>query len=259
MLGRAPISSIAIQAFQPVVQPGSTGRGRKLRSSVQDICELLGMSEFDVPVDANVVFQHAQFKAGQRVHMAGQKFDSLYIVYSGFLKSVSIDESGNEQIMHFLMKGDLFGIDGIYRKQFSSESVALTDCEIILIPFKTLTLLGNQYPQLEAATFEVISGEIVKEQALLNVLSKYGAEARVAHFILWLSERFSAMGYSGMSFNLRMTREEIGSYLGITLETVSRTLSAFNTMGLISVQGKSVAINDITALRNLRNIPLRKR
>jgi CRP/FNR family transcriptional regulator len=259
MLNRTSISAFPVQCINSALPPAALRKGRKLWSSLWEICELLGMSEVDIPEDESTVFQHMQFKAGQRVYMTGQKFDMLYIVYSGFLKTLSIDEFGNEQIMNFLMKGDLFGIDGICTRQYASETAALTDCEIVLVPFKTLTDLGNKYPQLEAATFEVVSGEIVKEQSLLTMLSTFSAEARVAYFILWLSERFSAMGYSGKSFNLRMTREEIGSYLGLALETVSRTLSSFNRMGLISLEGKSVEINDINALRNMRRIQVRAR
>ena len=228
-------------------------RHGKLWSNLKDVCDLLRIPAS--PVGDDVQFQHVQYKSGQRIHTIGQSFDMLYIVYSGFLKSVIIDESGNEQVLGFPMKGDLFGMDGIYGKQYSTEAVALSNCEIILLPFKTFMALGRSQPELEAALYGVMSRELVREQSLIGALGSLSAEARVARFLVSLSDRFSAMGYSGRQFNLRMTRQEIGNYLGLTLETVSRTLSAFNTIGLISVDQRAIVLHDIPALKTLRRLP----
>jgi CRP/FNR family transcriptional regulator len=205
--------------------------------------------------DQDTLFQHVQFKAGQRIHTIGQPFDVLYIVNSGFLKTVMIDVFGNEQILSFPMKGDLFGVDGIHSRRYESEAVALTNCDVVLLPFKKLTALGKMYPELEAALYGVMSRELIREQAMVSMLGSLSAEARVARFLVNLSERFSELGYSGKQFNLRMTRHEIGSYLGLTLETVSRTLSAFNEMGLISVEQRAIDIKDLQALKTLRRLP----
>jgi CRP/FNR family transcriptional regulator len=200
-------------------------------------------------------FQHVHFKQGQRIHTIGQSFDTLYIVNSGFLKTVMIDESGNEQVISFPMKGDLFGIDGIHSQQFTSEAVALSNCDIILVPFKKFVAMGREHADLETAIYSVMSRELTREQVMVNMLGSLCAEARVARFLVSLSERFSALGYSGKEFNLRMTRHEIGSYLGLTLETVSRALSAFNDIGLIAVDQRAIAINDLHALKTLRRLP----
>ena len=109
--------------------------------------------------------------------------------------------------------------------------------------------------ELEHAMYSVMSRELVREQAMVSMLGALSAEARVARFLVSLSERFSEMGYSSKLFNLRMTRHEIGSYLGLTLETVSRTLSAFNEIGLITVDQRSIGIKDLEALRTLRRLP----
>lgn len=227
----------------------------KLWSSLQDICELL-----HIPVGTSVandvtVFQHVQFKAGQRIYTIGQPFDMLYIVNSGFLKTVMIDVSGSEQVLSFPMKGDLFGVDGIHTAHYASESVALTNCDIILVPFKKFTAIGRTHAELETAIYGVMSGELIREHAMLNMLGSLSAEARVARFLMSLSDRFTEMGYSGKQFNLRMTRQEIGSYLGLTLETVSRTLSAFNEIGLISVDQRAIEIKDVQTLTTLRRLP----
>jgi CRP/FNR family transcriptional regulator len=176
-------------------------------------------------------------------------------VHSGFLKTVLIDEFGNEQVLSFPMKGDMFGVDGIHTKRYMSEAVALSNCDLILVPFKKFTQLGRSHIEFEHSMYNVMSRELVREQAMVSMLGALSAEARVARFLVSLSERFSEMGYSSKLFNLRMTRHEIGSYLGLTLETVSRTLSAFNEIGLISVDQRSIGIKDIDALRTLRRLP----
>lgn len=226
----------------------------RLWSTLAQVCELLRIST-DASFPQDVQFQHVPFKAGQRIHTIGQPFEQLYIVHSGFLKTVLIDVFGNEQILSFPMKGDLFGVDGIHGKRYESEAVALSDSDVILLPFRKFTALGKVYPELEAAIYAVISRELIREQSVVSMLGSLSAEARVARFLVSLSERFAAMGYSGRQFNLRMTRHEIGSYLGLTLETVSRTLSAFNDMELVGVDQRAIEIRDLNALKMLRRLP----
>jgi CRP/FNR family transcriptional regulator len=226
-----------------------------LWSTLHDVCELL---HIPTPVSANSedgLFQHVRYKAGQRIHTIGQHFENLYIVNSGFLKSVLIDEYGNEQVLSFPMKGDLLGIDGIYTQRHASEAVALSDCDVILVPYKTFSALGRTYAELEQAMFSAMSRELVREQAMISMLSALSAEAKVARFLTNLGERFGQLGYSNKVFNLRMTRHEIGSYLGLTLETVSRTLSAFNELGMITVDQRQIGIIDPIALKTLRRLP----
>lgn len=250
------VSDLAATSL-PLATPPLSGaawqRQAKLWSSLREVCELLRIPARIV--NDEFQFQHLQFKVGQRVHMIGQPFDMLYIVNSGFLKTVMIDEIGNEQVLGFPMKGDMFGIDGIHRKQYSTETVALSNCDVILVPFKIFSTLGRTHAELEAAIYAVMSRELVREQAMVGTLGSLSAEARVARFLVYLSERFTDMGYSGSQFNLRMTRQEIGNYLGLTLETVSRTFSAFNSIGLISVDQRAIVVHDLQALRTLRRLP----
>jgi CRP/FNR family transcriptional regulator len=231
-------------------------RQGKLWSNLKELCDLLRIpAAANSVTDEEFLFQHVQFKTGQRIHTIGQPFDTLYIVHSGFLKTVLIDEFGNEQVLSFPMKGDLFGVDGIHTKRYASEAVALSNCDLILLPFKKFTALGRAHIELEHAMYSVMSRELVREQSMVSMLGALSAEARVARFLVSLSERFAEMGYSSKVFNLRMTRHEIGSYLGLTLETVSRTLSAFNEIGLISVDQRSITIKDIDSLKTLRRLP----
>jgi CRP/FNR family transcriptional regulator, anaerobic regulatory protein len=224
----------------------------KLWSNLKEVCDLLNMPATKAD---DTRFQHMQFRVGQRVHTIGQSFDMLYVVNSGFLKTVMIDDLGNEQVVGFPMKGDMFGIDGIHRKRYATETVALSNCDVILVPFKVLTGLSRSCPELEASVYEVMSRELAREQTVISTLGSLSAEARVARFLVFLSERFVQMGYSGTQFNLRVTRHDIGNYLGLTLETVSRTFSAFNAIGLISVDQRAIVIHDLQALRTLRRLP----
>jgi CRP/FNR family transcriptional regulator len=230
-------------------------RQGKLWSNLKELCDVLRIPSAASVADEELLFQHVQFKTGQRVHTIGQPFDTLYIVHSGFLKTVLIDEFGNEQVLSFPMKGDLFGVDGIHTRRYASEAVALSNCDLILLPFKKFTALARSHFELEHAMYSVMSRELVREQGMVSMLGALSAEARVARFLVSLSDRFAEMGYSSKLFNLRMTRHEIGSYLGLTLETVSRTLSAFNEIGLITVDQRSIGIKDVEALKTLRRLP----
>lgn len=248
-------SDSAPSALQASPQEAGWQRQGQLWSNLKELCDLLRIPSATSASDEEFLFQHVQFKTGQRIHTIGQPFDTLYIVHSGFLKTVLIDEFGNEQVLSFPMKGDLFGVDGIHTRRYASEAVALSNCDLILLPFKKFTSLGRTHAELEHAMYSVMSRELVREQAMVSMLGALSAEARVARFLVSLSERFAEMGYSSKLFNLRMTRHEIGSYLGLTLETVSRTLSAFNEIGLISVDQRSIGLKDVDALKTLRRLP----
>jgi CRP/FNR family transcriptional regulator len=248
------ISVTTLNATRPSIENGWQRAG-KLWSNLKDVCDLLRIPTGTMLTNDDFLFQHVQFKTGQRIHTVGQPFDMLYIVNSGFLKTVMIDESGNEQVLSFPMKGDLFGIDGIHNRQYTSEAVALSACDVILVPFKKFMAMGKAHAELETSVYSVMSRELIREQAMVSMLGSLSAEARVARFLVSLSDRFSAMGYSGKEFNLRMTRHEIGSYLGLTLETVSRTFSAFNEIGLITVDQRAIGIRDVNALKTLRRLP----
>lgn len=250
-----PDSRNAAQALHTSSSEAGRQRQGRLWSNLREVCDLLHIPAAISVNTEELLFQHVQFKTGQRVHTIGQSFDTLYIVNSGFLKTVLIDEFGNEQVLSFPMKGDMLGVDGIHTRHYASEAVALSDCDLILLPFKKLTALGRVHIELENLMYGVMSRELVREQSMIGMLGALSAEARVARFLVSLADRFAAMGYSSKLFNLRMTRHEIGSYLGLTLETVSRTLSAFNEIGLITVDQRTIGIKDAEALKTLRRLP----
>lgn len=225
-----------------------------LWSTLADICGLLQMRSIS-PASDRVLFQHMQFRPGQRIHRIGQPFDTLYVVHAGFLKTALVDEFGNEQVLAFPMKGDMLGMDGIHVREHTSETLALSECDLILLPFNRLNSLSRVNPDIENLMYHMMSRELALRQAVISTLGTPSAEARVARFLIALSERFAAMGYSSKIFNLRMTRQEIGSYLGLTLETVSRTMSALNDMGCIGVDQRTISVRDAQVLKTLCRLP----
>ena len=233
------------------------GRQRRglLWSTAQEVCDLLSIGKSLTNGSEQMLFQHVQIKAGQRFCRIGKECHTLYVVKSGFLKTVMIDELGNEQVLSFPMKGDLLGLDGIDSCEYTSEAVALSDCDLILLPITKLASFSDLQCETENSLYRLMSRELVRRQGIIGMLGSLSAEARVARFLIELSGRFLVMGYSSRLFNLRMTRHDIGSYLGLTLETVSRTLSAFNEIGLITVDQRCVGINDPESLKNLRRLP----
>jgi CRP/FNR family transcriptional regulator len=167
------------------------------------------------------------------------------------MKSCVLHEDGREQVAGFHMMGDLMGLDAIGTNQHLCDAVALEDSEVCEIPLKDLEGLSRNIPSLQQHFHRIMSREIARDYGVMLLLGSMRAEERLAAFLLNLSQRFGARGYSATEFHLRMTREEIGSYLGLKLETVSRTLSHFQAQGLIAVQNKHLRILKLENLREL--------
>jgi CRP/FNR family transcriptional regulator, anaerobic regulatory protein len=223
-----------------------------LWSTLAQVCQLL---QLDVKVqDAtfDALFQHRALKPGQQAFTAGETFNALYVVNAGYLKTTLFDCEGSERVVNFPMKGDLLGADGICSDRHASDVMALSDCDLVVIPFKQLLTLGHACQELEHLIYRVVSRQIVQENINLATLGSLRSDARVACFLAIESDRHAALKFSAQSFRLRMTRREIGSYLGLTLETVSRSLSALDSAGLISVDQRDIKILQSDNLRTYR-------
>ena len=188
-------------------------------------------------------------RRGDYLYRAGMPFRSLFAVRSGFLKSHVLHDDGREQVTGFHMMGEFVGMDAISTDVHTCDAVALEDSDICEIPFSTLEEFSRTVPILQRHLHKIMSREIVRDHGVMLLLGSMKAEERLATFLLNLSQRYCARGYSGMSFHLRMTREEIGSYLGLKLETVSRVLSKFDEEGFITVQNKLIEFKDVAALK----------
>ncbi len=215
--------------------------------------EVLDLLRFDGQVrqthDASL-FRRRRLRAGQSALRMGQPFDGLYVVRLGSLKTWMTHGDGGEHVVAFPMKGDLLGSDGICQGKYLSEVVALTDCDLIRIPSEKLFVPDCGCNDLERVAYWAISREIVQEQSAYALTYSPKSEVRVAHFLCIQSERFAAMGYSPSRFILPMTRRDIGNYLNVTLETVSRAFSALRRLGIIAVDRREIRIFSHEALRS---------
>ncbi len=223
--------------------------------SLRELCLPMGMSEEEIAKLDTLVYTRKRVKRGENIYRAGDPFNSLYAIRSGFFKSNVILEDGRDQVTGFHMPGEIMGMDGISTDRHACNGTALEDGEICIIPFARLEEIAHQVRTLQHQFHKVMSREIVRDQTVMMLLGSMRAEERLAAFLLNLSQRFVARGYSPSEFHLRMTREEIGSYLGLKLETVSRIFSKFQEDGLISVQQKHIRILQVEGLEALIGQP----
>lgn len=221
-------------------------------SSWADLQEVMDLLHFDgqALADDDRLFRRRRLNAEQSLFRMGQPFDGLYVVRMGALKSIVTHDDGNEHVLSFAMRGDLLGTEGISQQHFCSEAVALTDCEVIRLPATSLFSPARHDDALEHLTYWAISREIAKEQTSYTLTQAVRSDVRVAHFLAYESECFAAMGYSPRRFTLPMTRRDIGNYLSITLETVSRALSNLHHLGIIDVLNREITILSPEALRS---------
>ena len=221
-------------------------RTRCATCNLREVCLPCGLAATDMQSLDEVVYTRKRVKRGDALYRAGEAFGSLYAVRSGFLKSSVVLEDGRDQVTAFHMAGEIVGMDGIGTERHTTDEIALEDSEVCVIPYGRL-----EEPDMQRQLHKAMSRELVRDQGVMMLLGTMRAEERIATFLLTLSQRYAARGFSSSEFHLRMTREEIGSYLGLSLETVSRLLSRFDDQGLIAVRQKHVVIRDAAALRAL--------
>ena len=240
-------------AFQPIamskpaILDSSDGEVTRLATqcstcNLRELCLPCGMK--DQALFTDMVYTRRRVKRGESLYRAGAVFESIYALRSGFFKSSVGLEDGRSQVTGFHMAGEIVGTDGIATERHTAELVALEDSVVCIIPYARL-----EEAALQRQLHKAMSRELVRDQGVMMLLGKMRAEERLAAFLLNLSQRFSARGFSPSEFHLRMTRDEIGSYIGLSLETVSRLFSRFQEDGLITVQQKHIRILDIAGLK----------
>ncbi len=188
-------------------------------------------------------------RQGEFLYRGGAAFHCLFVVRAGMFKTVLIDSEGREQVTGFHMTGEVLGLDGIETERCQSTAIALEDSEVWEIPFARLEALCRQDSAMQRMLHRLMSREIQRDYLMMLLLGSMSAEERLAAFLVNLSQRLTARGYSPVRFVLRMSRREIGSYLGLTLETVSRVFSRFQREGLIRAELKAVELKDLARLR----------
>ena len=223
-------------------------------------CSTCSMQELCLPVDLDaesmgaldeLVSTRRKVHRGASLFHGGDAFSALYAVRYGFFKSLVTTRDGRDQVTAFYMAGEIIGMDGIGGERHTCTLVALEDSEVCVMPFARIEEISRAVCPLQRHFHKVMSREIVRDQGVMLLLGSMRAEERLAAFLLNLSQRFLRRGFSASEFVLRMTREEIGSYLGMKLETVSRLFSRFHEEGLIEVRQKHVRLRDIEGLRAL--------
>jgi len=217
--------------------------------SLRELCLPVGLNEEEVETLGEVIVNKKKIQRGGYLHRTGTKFQALYAVKSGFLKTCVLEEDGRQQVTGFHMAGELLGLDAISTDMHTCDAVALEDSEVCEIPFSKLEDISRTIPSLMHHFHKIMSREIVRDHGLMLLLGSMKAEERLASFLLNMSRRFAIRGYSETDFNLRMTREEIGSYLGLKLETVSRAFSKLQEDAIIAVNNKHVKILNLERLK----------
>jgi len=224
--------------------PVARFRTRCATCNLRELCLPCGLQASEMARMDDVVYTRKRVKRGETLYRCGEAFESLYAVRSGFLKSSVVLEDGRDQVTGFHMAGEILGLDGIGSGSHTADLIALEDSEVCVLPYAHV-----EDPCLQRQLHKVMSRELVRDQGIMMLLGTMKAEERLAAFLLNLSQRFLARGFSPSEFHLRMTRDEIGSYLGLSLETVSRLFSRFHDDGLVSVLQKHIRILDVVGLR----------
>jgi len=242
---------------QPGCSPIDVRRLRAACStcSLRELCLPAGLDQQELEKVDRMVNRRRPIRRGDYLYRSGAALESLYAIRIGFMKSCVLHEDGREQVAGFHMMGDLIGLDAIGSERHICDAVALEDSEVCEIPLAVLERLSRDMPSLQQHFHRILSREIARDHGVMLLLGTMRAEERLAAFLLNLSQRFAARGYSPTEFYLRMTRQDIGSYLGLKLETISRALSRFHEEKLIEVRTRHLKILDMEALRRLIGQP----
>jgi CRP/FNR family transcriptional regulator len=211
---------------------------------MQSFCMPEGLTPAESERIEALICPSRTIRNGEALFRAGDSFQSIYAVRAGSFKTIVMHRDGREQVTGFHLAGDVLGLDGICSERHSCDSIAIEDSKVCIIPFHLLEAMCRDVKAVQQHVHRLMGSEIVREATLMMLLGTMSADQRVATFLLNLSGKLKSRGYSPAEFHLRMTREEIGSYLGMKLETVSRMLSKFQKDGLIDTHGKQIKILD---------------
>lgn len=212
--------------------------------------KLLGIEPAAATSWEALVSTRMRIRKGAPLFHTGDAFTSLYVVRAGSYKTV-VDNDGHEQVIGYHTVGDVLGVGGIEGARHTCRAVALEDGEVCVLPFDRIEALAREDRTFQHQFYRLLARDVAHSRSALLTLGMARAEQRLASFLLSLSQRYASLGYSSSEFLLRMTREEIGSHLGLTLETVSRLFSRFHERGLIEVKGRTIKIVDRSTLRRL--------
>jgi CRP/FNR family transcriptional regulator, anaerobic regulatory protein len=219
--------------------------------NLQELCLPRGLSSENMDKLDHVIKGSRPIQKNKHIFRGEDVFEAFYAVRSGSIKVYTLNESGEEQIIGFYFPGEILGFDAIEEHKHTCSAVALETTTVCSIPYNKLNEISSKIPELQDQILRLMSREITKENKLLLSINKRSAEERIATFLVSLSSRFHKLGYSSKEFNLPMSRQDIGNYLGLTIETVSRLFTKFQKNGLVKVDKKTVVIKDMQTLHSI--------
>jgi CRP/FNR family transcriptional regulator len=218
------------------------------------ICLPLALESDDIQQLDDIIQRSKPLQKSQHLYREGDEFQSVFAVRSGTLKAYKTTDDGREQVTGFYFPGEILGMDGIGNNTHASSAKALETAAICEIPFSSLEKLSTLMPNLQRHFFQLMSHEITEDQQLITLLSKNSADERVAALMLSISTRNAKRKLSATQFRLPMSRVDIGNYLGLTVETVSRVFSRMQKMEILRVDNKEIEILDIQGLQSMANL-----
>lgn len=202
-------------------------------------------------LDQRATLQFEHLVAGKRrirrhasLHRKHDRLNMLYLIRFGQFKLIGGDPKGEQRVAGFHMAGDLMGLDAIATGQHNFCPMALEDSEVWEIPFAAMTRVMSVDAEIQRQFLQTISEALNDEYSRSFLLGTTTLEERFASFLLKLGERYARLGYSDKSFRLCMSRGDIGSFLGTTIESVSRLIARFNAQGAVSIRGRMVELRD---------------
>jgi len=216
--------------------------------SLNVICVPQSLTPEEIDLVDSKVQRGRAVQRNKHVFEDGQKFTSLYAVRSGAIKAYSVDQNGEEQVIGFYLPGELFALDAIHNDAYVCSAKALETSAVCELPYTQVTELSAKIHNLQAHMYKTLSKEINTDQQFHRLLSKKTAEERISTFLQNLSERYQRRKLSPTSFRLPMSRTDIGNYLGLAVETVSRVFTRLQQNGILKVDGKELQILDLGKL-----------
>ncbi|CAI8702582.1 Transcriptional regulatory protein btr [Pseudomonas chlororaphis] len=219
--------------------------------SVLELCLPLGLTGQEIERLDTLIVQRFKVRKGAALYRAGDPLRSLYAVRIGSFKTSVLSLDGREQVTGFQMPGEMLGLDAISTDTHTCNALALEDSEVCPIHFAQLEKLALELPSLQHNLNRILSREIVRDHDMLMMLGNMNSDERLAAFLLNLSQRLSQRGYSSRDFILKMRREEIGSYLGLRLETICRGIAHLRDQALVEISGREVKVLNMEGLKQL--------
>ena len=246
-----PVSTITTVEVQGHLLPGKVACQD---CSLFQLCLPVGIDQADLAEVDSIIKRHRPIQRGDQLFASGDKFRSIYAVRSGSLKTSVLTEDGREQVTGFFLPGEIVGLDAIGTDEHTCTARALETTGVCEIPYDELESIGERIPSLPRQLLRIMSREMHHDQLMLLLLGKRSADERLAAFLFSLSQRFDLRGYSPNEFNLSMSRNDIGNYLGLAVETVSRLFSRLQEDGILLVHSRHVQLRDIARLQALAGI-----